>query len=238
MAGGEDRCRPWLVLAAAALALVSAVATGCGSGKRQTASGEGSTARTATRLATGRCASSTSSTTAIPSRVEKYWNEYLVFVKTSVQQAPPVVRGAHAVVSSAVRTQITPVLKKYHFDFKRIESEGSPAEQAVLGEPPDEVAAAKTAWTPTETRFVATEVLLRGRCRLQGEQYTTKAYCAAGAAQEQGLEKVAASGFDPMRFVRTSPRTLLRALDEQDAKAPPRSPPTSRRTTPGCENTS
>ena len=51
---------------------------------------------------------------------------------------------------------------------------------------------------------------------------TTKAYCAAGAAQEQGLEKVAASGFDPDAFrAHVTSDTFLRALDEQDTKAPP-----------------
>jgi hypothetical protein len=50
----------------------------------------------------------------------------------------------------------------------------------------------------------------------------TKAYCAAGAAQKQGLEKVAASGFDPDTFrAHVTSDTFLRALDEQDAKAPP-----------------
>jgi hypothetical protein len=215
--------RQLLAAAAAVLGLASAVVAGCGGGDHETAvPAEGfdsAYCNTARHWAVRELDPLDDSD---PAAVATYWNEYLIFVETSLEQAPPAIRGAHIVHTRAVRTLITPVLEKYHFDFKRIEADGSPSEQAVLGEPPPDVAKAQARIDAYRNRVCgyggsppAADVAFKASS-------ATKPYCAAGAAQRNGLEKVASSGFDPATFRSyVTSDSFLQSLDDQDAKAPP-----------------
>ena len=51
-----------------------------------------------------------------PAALRKWWNEQLVYLKTSLRQAPPAVRAAEALNERAIRTELTPLLAKYGFD--------------------------------------------------------------------------------------------------------------------------
>ena len=79
-----------------------------------------------------------------PDAVKKWWAEQLAYLKTSLQQAPPDLHDAEAIVETAYRTRLTPLLEKYGFDFGRIEAKASAAEKAA-GEPTPEEQSAQQA---------------------------------------------------------------------------------------------
>jgi hypothetical protein len=156
-----------------------------------------------------------------PAALKKWWSEQLTYLKTSVQQAPPELHDAEAIVERAYRTRLTPLFEKYGFDFKRIEAEASPSENA-LAEP-----------TPEEQNAQQASDLYKDRVCGYGNSpppadvtftasAASKAYCKAAAAQQVGLEKVVSSGFDPGAFrTYVTSDGFLDALDAQDAAAPP-----------------
>jgi hypothetical protein len=155
-----------------------------------------------------------------PAALEKWWNEQLTYLKTSLQQAPPVIHDAEAINERVIRTRLTPVLEKYGFEPKRIEAEGSASEKA-FREPSPEVRKAQEARNLYQNRVCgyggfppAAKVTFKA-------DNSAKPYCAAVAAQRKGLEKVESSGYDPAAFrsLATSD-SFLEALDTQDATAP------------------
>ena len=73
-----------------------------------------------------------------PAALRAYWEDYLDFNKTWLQQAPAEIRDEVIVSELAIRTVLTPVLEKYDFDVQRIAKEGTAAAKA-LGEPTPEV---------------------------------------------------------------------------------------------------
>ena len=155
-----------------------------------------------------------------PAALRKWWNDQLAFFKTSVQQAPPAIHDAEVINERATRTRMTPVLAKYGFDPKRIDTEGSASEKAAL----ESTSAAAKAEAAIRT-------YQDGRCGYGGSpppakvtfkaSSASKAYCAASASQGNGLGKVVSSGFDPAAFRTyvTSGR-FLAALDAEDQTAP------------------
>jgi hypothetical protein len=156
-----------------------------------------------------------------PPALQKWWAEQLAYLKTSLRQAPPAVRAAEALNERAIRAKLTPLLEKYGFDFERIESEATPRERAFADHPPARYARAQEARDLYQNRVCG----YGGSPPPADVTFTrsgaSKRYCRAAAAQEQGLEAVAASGFAPKEFRRyaTSAR-FLAALDAQEAAAP------------------
>ena len=156
-----------------------------------------------------------------PPALKKWWNEQLAYLKTSLRQAPSVVRGAEAVNERAIRTRLTPLLEKYDFDFERVEKEASASEKAFADHPPADVRKAEDTRNGYQNRVCG----YGGSPPPADVSFTpsaaSKAYCAAAARQEKGLEAVAESGFAPNAFRTyvTSDR-FLAALDAQDATAP------------------
>ena len=155
-----------------------------------------------------------------PAALKKWWTEQLAYLKTSVEQAPPELHDAEAMVERAYRTRLGPLFEKYGFDFKRIEAEASPSENA-LAEP-----------TPKEQKAQQAYDLYKDKVCGYGNSpppahvtftanAASKAYCKAAAAQQVGLEKVVSSGFDPEAFrTYVTSDGFMDALDAQDAAAP------------------
>ncbi len=154
-----------------------------------------------------------------PAAFEKYWNEYLEYNKTSLQQAPPVIRDEWAVSERSVRTVLTPVLEKYDFDVSRIQREGTPAEKA-LGTPPPAVQKAQATIHAYESRVCGTEPPRPAKVAFKPDR-SSKAYCTALGKFNSGLEKVASSRFDPdvMRAVVTG-ESFTESLDALERSAP------------------
>ena len=151
-----------------------------------------------------------------PAAFRAYWNDYLEFNKTSLQQAPPEIRDEWVVSERAIRTVLTPVLEKYDFDVHRIEREGTAAEKA-LGEPPPDVQKAQDAIHAYEDRVcgVASPPAADVVFKADG---SSKAYCAALSTFNSELEGIESSRFDPdvlRTFVTSDNFTeVLDALDE------------------------
>ena len=156
-----------------------------------------------------------------PAALEKYWNEYLIYLETLLQQAPPVIHDATVINTRGIRTVFTPVLEKYDFDFKRIEAEGSASEQAVLGEPPSDVAEAQAAIDSYDARVCGSGASPPAADVVFKASSSSKAYCEAAAGLENGFEKVVSSGFAPAAFRSyVTSDGFSEALDATDAIAP------------------
>ena len=157
-----------------------------------------------------------------PPALKKWWGEQLAYLRTSLQQAPPEVREAEAINERVIRTQLTPLLEKYGFDYQRVSTEAAPSELAFADHPPREVANAQDVRNLYQNRVCgyggsppAAEVAFT-------KSAAAKPYCEAVAAQMHGLEKVASSGFDPEAFrTYATSSGFLDALEAQDAAAPP-----------------
>jgi hypothetical protein len=154
-----------------------------------------------------------------PAALEKYFNEYLEFNKTSLQQAPPEIRDEWVVSERGVRTVLTPVLEKYDFDLKRIEREGTAAEKAV-GEPTPEGQKAQDAIHAYEARVCGVDPPPAADVVFKADD-SSKAYCTALSAYNSQLEKVESSRFDPdvMRTFLTAD-SFSEALDALEKTAP------------------
>lgn len=154
-----------------------------------------------------------------PAAFEKYWNEYLEYNKTSLQQAPPVIRDEWAVSERAIRTVLTPVLEKYDFDVKRIQREGTAAAKAVA-EPPPAVQKAQATIHAYEARVCGTESPPAANVVFKAGA-SSEPYCAALGTYNGELGKIESSRFDPdvMRMFLTSDR-FTEQLDALDETAP------------------
>lgn len=154
-----------------------------------------------------------------PAALRKYWNEYLEFNETSLQQAPQVIRDEWVVSERGVRTVVTPVLEKYGFELERIAREGSAAEQAVA-EPPPDVQKAQAAIHAYEDRVCGTVSAPAADVVFEADG-SSKRYCAAASTFNGGFEKVESSRFDQdvMRSVFTADR-FSEGLDALEASAP------------------
>ena len=113
------------------------------------------------------------------------------------------------------------LFEKYGFDVKRIEAEGSATEQAGLGEPPPDVAKAQAALHLYQDRVCG----FGGQPPAADVTFTAssaaKPYCSAVSVLNDGLGKVASSGFDPAAFRSyASSDSFSEALDALDATAP------------------
>ncbi len=154
-----------------------------------------------------------------PAAFEKYWNEYLAFNKTSLEQAPPVIRDEWVLSERGVRTILTPVLARYDFDVERIAREGTPAEQAV-GEPPPDVQKAQAAIHAYEARVCGVDSPPAANAVFRADG-SSKAYCNSLIAFKSGFKKVESSRFDPdvMRTVFAAD-SFTKRLDALDETAP------------------
>ena len=156
-----------------------------------------------------------------PSALRKWWTEQLTYLKTSVRQAPPAIHHAEAVNERAIRTQLTPLLEKYGFDYARVEKEASSSELAFADHPPADVQKAQEARDLYQNRVCGYGGSPPPAQVTFTKSDASKAYCDAAAAQEQGLGTVASAGFAPKAFraFATSPE-FTKALEDQEAAAP------------------
>jgi hypothetical protein len=154
-----------------------------------------------------------------PAAFRAYWNDYLEFNKTSLQQAPPEIRDKWVVSERAIRTVLTPVLEKYDFDMQRIATEGTAAEKA-LGEPPPLVQKAQDAIHAYEDRVCGVASPLAADVVFMADG-SSKAYCAALGTFNSELERIESSRFDPdvLRTFVTSD-DFTEELDALEEKAP------------------
>jgi len=156
-----------------------------------------------------------------PTAFEKYWREYVTYRETSLEQSPSSLRDENAILVRFLRTRLTPVLEKYHFDVGRIESEGTPAEKS-LGEPPPAAQRAQDATHAYDNRVCGYGGSPDPASVTFEKSAASKAYCAAAAAQQEGNGKVAEAGFTPDAFrTYVTSDQFMDALDAQDASAPP-----------------
>ena len=154
-----------------------------------------------------------------PAAFEKYWNDYLEFNATSLEQAPPVIRDEWVLSERAIRTVLTPVLEKYDFDMERMAREGTPADRA-LSEPPADVQKAQAAIHAYEAGVCGVDPPPAADVVFAADG-SSKPYCTALRTLDSGFEKVESSRFDPdvMRTVFTAD-SFTEALGALDAAAP------------------
>jgi hypothetical protein len=156
-----------------------------------------------------------------PAALEKWWNEQLAYLKTSLRQAPPAVQDAEAVNELAIRTRLTPLVEKYGFDFERVAAEASASEKAFADHPPAELAKAQEVRNLYQNRVCgyggpppAADVTFTASA-------SAKPYCEAVALQRKHLDEFASSGFDPEAFRSyVTSDSFSGVLDKQTAKAP------------------
>lgn len=154
-----------------------------------------------------------------PAALKKYWNEYVAYTKTSLQQAPPVIHEAAAIKERGIR-RLTPLLEKYGFDPKRAEAEASTSEKA-RAEPNPKEQKAQAATHAYDDRVCqygggppAAKVTIK-------RSAAAKPYCTAVAGQDKGFEKVVSSQWDPETYRSyVTSNSFSRVLDAQDATAP------------------
>jgi len=130
-----------------------------------------------------------------PAALERYWHDYLEFNRTSLEQAPLVIRDEWVLSERAVRTVLTPVLEKYGFDFERVAREGTPAEKA-LSQPPPEVQKAQAAIHAYEARVCGVAPPPAADVAFKADG-SSKRYCMALRRFNRELEKIESSRFDP-----------------------------------------
>ncbi len=150
---------------------------------------------------------------------ERYWNDYLEFNATSLEQAPPVIRDEWVLSERAIRTVLTPVLEKYDFDMERMAREGTPADRA-LSEPPADVQKAQAAIHAYEAGVCGVDPPPAADVVFAADG-SSNPYCTALRTLDSGFEKVEFSRFDPdvMRTVFTADG-FTEALGALDAAAP------------------
>jgi hypothetical protein len=157
-----------------------------------------------------------------PAALRKYWNDTLIFKETSLQQAPPEIRDELVVDVHAIRTRLTPLLEKYDFDVKRIEREGTAAEQTLFEESPPDVQKAEVAIHAYQDRTCGTQPSPPAAAVVFKADGSSKPFCTALSAFDGELGKVASSKFDPdvMQTLVTGDR-FTEVLDGLDETAPP-----------------
>jgi hypothetical protein len=123
---------------------------------------------------------------------------------------------------SGIRTLITPLLEKYDFDAKRIQREGTAAEQALFESSPPDIQKAQDVQHAYEDRTCGTQPSPPAAKVAFEAGPSSKAFCAALGTFNSELEKVASSKFDPdvLRTLVTGDR-FKEALDGLDDTAPP-----------------
>jgi hypothetical protein len=156
-----------------------------------------------------------------PAALRKYWNEYLIFEETLLHEAPPEIRDQVVIKVSGIRTLMTPLLEKYDFDAKRMEREGSAAEQALFEEPPPAIQKAQDAQHAYEDRTCGTAPSPPAADVVFKANGSSKPFCTALSAFNNELDKVASSRFDPdvMRTFVTGD-SFTKVLDGLDSAAP------------------
>jgi hypothetical protein len=154
-----------------------------------------------------------------PAALEKYWNDYLEFNVTSLEQAPPEIRAEWVLSERGVRTVLTPVLAKYGFDVQRLAREGTPAEKA-LSMPPPDVQKAQATIHAYEARACGTSSPPAAAVVFTADG-SSKPYCRALGMFNSGLGTVESSRFDP-DVLRTfvSADSFTESLEALDATVP------------------
>jgi hypothetical protein len=158
--------------------------------------------------------------TTSPAALRAYWSDYLAFLDTALDQAPPVIREQEAVTVHAVRAVQTPVVKKYGFDLERLGREGTKAEQTGFGKPSPSVHEAQAAVDSYSGHVCGTESPSAADVVFKTAA-TPKSFCLANSRFFGGFDRWASSRFDPdvlRRFVTSD--AFARDLDDLDATAP------------------
>ena len=130
-----------------------------------------------------------------PAALEAYWQDYLEFNATMLEQAPPEVRDEWELSERLIRTLVTPVLEKYDFDGGRIEREGTPAEKGV-NTPPPNAQKAQEAIHAYEARVCGVDPPPAADVVFTADE-SSEAYCTALRRYLSELEKIESSKFDP-----------------------------------------
>jgi hypothetical protein len=157
-----------------------------------------------------------------PAALRTWWNAYLVAEETMLREAPSEIHDAVGVKVGHIRTVTTPLLEKYDFDLKRFQREGTAAEQAAFyALPPAEVEKAQEAQYAYEDQACGTAPTPPPADVVFDADPSSTSFCAALAAFNSELEKVASSKFDPdvLRTLVTGDR-FTEVLDGLNAAVP------------------
>lgn len=157
-----------------------------------------------------------------PAALRTWWNAYLVAEETMLREAPSEISDAVGAKVGHIRSVMTPLLEKHEFDLKRIQREGTAAEQAAFfGLPPAEVEKAQEAQYAYEDRACGAVPTPPAAAVVFEPDASSEAYCTALDAFNTELEKVVSSKFDPdvLRTLVTRDR-FTEVLDGLDAAAP------------------
>jgi hypothetical protein len=156
-----------------------------------------------------------------PAALRRWWNDYLITQETLLREAPAEIRDAVQVKLRVIRTRLTPLLEKYDFDVRRVEREGTTAEQIVLTQPLPEMQKAQEVQYAYEDKTCGTAPSPPAADVVFEADGSSQPFCAAMSAFNRELDKVASSRFDAdvLRAFVTGDR-FAEALDRLDAAAP------------------
>jgi hypothetical protein len=132
-----------------------------------------------------------------PAALRRYWNEYVIFEETLLHEAPPEIRDEVTAKVRGIRTLMTPLFEKYGFDSERLRREGTPAERALLEEPPADVKKAQEVQHAYEDRVCGVAPPPAAQIAFKPDA-SSKKYCAALDTLNSRFEKGEASGLDPV----------------------------------------
>lgn len=134
-----------------------------------------------------------------PVAFEAYVGAYVEFVETAAAQAPAELADAWALNAEAITTQFAPLFERYGYDVARIEAEATPEEQALLNEPPPDIAEAQAS-------ILEYESLVCGAGQppaAEDEEFSGPAdspYCEASNGVDAAMGEVVAAGVQPEDF--------------------------------------
>jgi hypothetical protein len=141
-----------------------------------------------------------------PAQIRSYFDEYGAFVTESRAVAPPEIQADWTLNANGFATILVPVLEKYGYSIERVATEGTPEEQALLDEPPADIAAAQDRIQAYDASVCGSRQPPAADVHFDGPAAT--AYCEALAEYEDAIDEAFGTGDDPgavEAFV-TSPR--------------------------------
>jgi len=155
-----------------------------------------------------------------PAAFEAHLAEATGLLDTSLSQAPEEIHDDVVIKADAIETTLLPLLDRYGYDPDRITTEGTPEEQAILEEPPADVAAAQANIDAYGSRVCGTEPPPAADVVFEADA-SAETYCEVAGGVNETFGEISASLFDPAALEASVTNDDFRAgLDAYAAAAP------------------